>query len=217
MKSLALLTLLSITFLTFGQETKSIRNKGKNHYDIYEVLKKKKKIKHGLYEKYWNNDSLIMRGYYSNGEKTGIWEYFGYKGELKKKYDYDKYELIYFNSKADTVTDVIRENGQLIRVIIDLPPQYEGGDLKFRQFINESIEYPIEAVEMGIQGTVKICFYVTTEGIAVDHYIKESKDSYLDKEALRVVKLLPHPWIPAKVNGEPVEILITLPVVFKLG
>ena len=219
MNRVFLLVFFTLSIMSFGQKTKTIRSNGESTYEIYEVLKKKKKrrnIEHGSYKKYSSDDSLLVEGYYTKGQKSGEWSFYSWKGVLKKKYDYDNQEITYYNPKADTVTNLIRVNGELKRVILDWPPHYKGGDDERMRIIQENIEYPMKAIDNGESGTVEVCFFLTPDGKAIDHYVKQSVSTSLDEEALRVVKLLVD-WKPAKYKGKPIELLITVPITFRLG
>ena len=83
------------------------------------------------------------------------------------------------------------------------------------KFINDNIRYPIPAQEAGIQGRVVIRFVVSKTGEIRDVTVLRSVESSLDKEAVRVIKLMPK-WIPGKQNGNSVAVYFTVPVVFKL-
>ena len=81
--------------------------------------------------------------------------------------------------------------------------------------LSKNIKYPVIAQENGIQGKVILGFVVTKSGAISDVTVLRSLDPSCDKEAIRVVKLLPK-WIPGKQNGENVNVRYTLPVVFRL-
>ena len=71
------------------------------------------------------------------------------------------------------------------------------------------------AQENGVQGRVIIQFVVNQDGSIVDPVVMRSVDPYLDKEALRVIKMMPK-WKPGKQRGKPVRVKYTVPVTFKL-
>jgi len=83
------------------------------------------------------------------------------------------------------------------------------------KFLSGSIKYPVIAQENGIEGKVIIGFIVSKNGVISDVQVLRSLDPSCDKEAVRVVKLLPR-WIPGKQNGVNVNVKYTLPVAFKL-
>ena len=83
------------------------------------------------------------------------------------------------------------------------------------RFLNKNIKYPTIAQENGIQGRVILQFVVNKDGSIVDVVVARSVDPYLDKEAVRVVNMMPK-WKPGKQRGKPVRVKFTLPVTFRL-
>ena len=55
----------------------------------------------------------------------------------------------------------------------------------------------------------------STNPVAKTEVVSESVDPYLDKEALRVLSLMPK-WKPGKQRGVPVRVKFTIPINFKL-
>lgn len=70
-------------------------------------------------------------------------------------------------------------------------PQFPGGPAEMLRFIGPHLKYPEEQLKEGIQGRVVVQFYVDTLGRVCDPRIVRGKDSALDREALRVVRLFP--------------------------
>jgi protein TonB len=68
---------------------------------------------------------------------------------------------------------------------------------------------------MGIEGKVFVKFIVDKEGGISSMEIMKGINADLDKEAMRVIKLMP-PWKPGKQNGRAVKSQFVLPVYFKL-
>ncbi len=94
-------------------------------------------------------------------------------------------------------------------------PKFPGGDEALMKFLNDNINYPTEAMKNGIQGRVIVQFVVTKDGSIGEVKIIRSIDYLLDKEAIRLVKLLPK-FEPGAINGEPVNVWYTLPISFHL-
>ena len=99
--------------------------------------------------------------------------------------------------------------------VVEQKPQFPGGDAALLKFIQEHLHYPPMAQENNIQGRVVVQFVVTKTGAVGDVRVVRGKDPDLDKEAVRVVKLLPK-FIPGKMNGHAVNVWYTLPIQFKL-
>jgi TonB family protein len=99
----------------------------------------------------------------------------------------------------------------------DKRASYMKGDEKrfLEEWVYHYLEYPEAAVNNGIQGTVVVEFVVDTEGNVVNPVIRESAHHLLDEEVLRVVRVSPK-WSPAMLDGNNVNVKISLPVEFRL-
>ncbi len=98
---------------------------------------------------------------------------------------------------------------------VEVKAEFPGGEEALSQFLKDQIKYPPKAAKERIQGRVEVAFWIDKSGKVHDVKVVESVDKDLDKEAVRVCKLLPD-FIPATVNGEPVEVLFKLPIRFKI-
>lgn len=97
-------------------------------------------------------------------------------------------------------------------------PEFPGGAQKLMSFIARNIQYPKEIAqgEAGAQGRVIVQFIVDKDGNIINPRIVRGVDPYLDKEALRVVNLMPK-WKPGKLeDGTKVAVYYTIPVMFRL-
>ena len=97
----------------------------------------------------------------------------------------------------------------------DEMPEFEGGMEALYEFIRKVTNYPTIAREQQIQGTCLIEFVVQKDGTIGTVNVKASAHPLLDKEAVRVIKMLPK-WIPGKVNGKPVPVWYSLPITFSI-
>ena len=79
--------------------------------------------------------------------------------------------------------------------VVDVMPQYPGGDRELLKFIAQSIKYPTDAQEAGVQGRVICSFVVDKKGNIVEPKIIRGIDPSLDAEALRVIGMMPR-WTP---------------------
>lgn len=117
------------------------------------------------------------------------------------------------------IEEHVKENNlELLGSVSDFveePPQFPGGPSALFEYISKNIKYPIVAEENGVQGRVLVTIIVEKDGSITDVKVEKSVDPYLDKEAQRLVKSMPH-WIPGKQNGEPVRVKYTVPVTFRL-
>jgi TonB family protein len=100
-------------------------------------------------------------------------------------------------------------------IIVESMPEFPGGVEALKKFVSESLQYPKEALEKGIQGQVMVGFVVSKSGEITDVRIKSGIDPSLDNEAVRIAKSMPK-WTPGKQNGQGVDVFYKMPVNFSL-
>ena len=99
--------------------------------------------------------------------------------------------------------------------VVEQMPSFPGGQGALMSWLSSNIKYPVVAEENGVQGRVVCTFVVERDGSITDVKVVRGVDPSLDKEAVRVLKQMPH-WIPGKQNGSAVRVKYTVPVTFRL-
>ena len=87
------------------------------------------------------------------------------------------------------------------------------------EFIYKNIEYPREAEENKVEGTVVVSFVVEKAGKVTNAKVVRDIGSGCGEEAVRVVNLMNQKgivWTPRGSRGRPVRVQFNLPVRFKL-
>ena len=69
-------------------------------------------------------------------------------------------------------------------------PEYPGGKSALLKYIDEHLQYPQDALEQKVEGTVRVWYEVSDTGEVVDAKIVRSLSPSCDKEALRLVRSL---------------------------
>ncbi|MDR3652026.1 MAG: energy transducer TonB [Paludibacter sp.] len=106
---------------------------------------------------------------------------------------------------------------RLIDRIIEQMPQFPGGESALLSFIEKNLtKPPVAQHDNGVPGKVICRFVVEKDGSISNITVIRSLDPACDKEAVRVLKLLPK-FIPGKQDGKAVRVYYTLPVIFKFG
>jgi len=103
----------------------------------------------------------------------------------------------------------------------EVTPEFPGGESVLRAFIKNNMVYPIEAIKDSLQGKVYITFVVTKTGKVENAEIARGIHPLLDKEAIRVVSLMPDwkpgvQYYPGKIGAQKIAFSYTIPVNFKL-
>jgi len=94
----------------------------------------------------------------------------------------------------------------------DKPPRFENSKFDIDDFLHQNIVWP---KDIDAEGTVLVSFIVTYKGGISDVKIERSLMKEFDDEAIRVISLLPK-WIPGRVKGKKVDVIVYLPVRFRM-
>ncbi|MDR1524212.1 MAG: energy transducer TonB [Tannerella sp.] len=122
--------------------------------------------------------------------------------------------------QVDTYVPPVEEEEEeidenFVFVTVEKMPEFPGGDAALLKWIGEHINYPTIAAENGIQGRVACTFTVNADGSVSDVVVVRPVDPNLDKEALRVLKMVPK-FKPGEQRGKPVRVKYSVPVRFRL-
>lgn len=115
-----------------------------------------------------------------------------------------------------TTSTAQTKKNDMVFDVVEVMPQFPGGQIAMLKYIMENIKYPEQAMKEGIQGRVAVRFIVEKDGSISDVKPILSVHPLLNKEAVRVVKSMPK-WSPGKQNGKPVRVRFNVPVMFKLN
>jgi TonB family protein len=92
---------------------------------------------------------------------------------------------------------------------------FQETDSALFRFIGKQIRYPQAAIDQEIKGTNVVAFTIQKDGAVTDIEVIRDVGGGTGAEVLRVMKTMPN-WIPAKVNGKPVETRYRYPIRFHL-
>lgn len=100
--------------------------------------------------------------------------------------------------------------------IVQIMPQFPGGEEALAKFLSKNIRYPSLAADNGVSGIIFVRFVVGKDGSILEvETIGAKKGAGLEEEAMRVIRKMPK-WKPGRQNGENVMVNFNLPVNFKL-
>lgn len=107
------------------------------------------------------------------------------------------------------------DNGRIFTVV-EVAPEYPGGNAEMFKFLARNIKYPTRAYKADVQGKVFVNFVVTPDGEVKDVTVLKGIGHGCDEEAARVVSKFPK-WTPGKQDGKAVSVKYTIPISFMLA
>jgi len=168
--------------------------------EVFYVLKDNPTTKHGTYSKSLNGRKLCS-GNYTNGKRTGNWEFYNYNGSIDQVVNYDSFTLAKNTNEKNSSPN----------------PVLLGGMQMFYYVIGNTMNYPSDARRKGTQGRVYIKFTITEDGFPTNFEVSEGIGDGCDEEALRTFQSIGFEFFPAlNEQGERISSTMTLPVIFKL-
>jgi outer membrane biosynthesis protein TonB len=93
---------------------------------------------------------------------------------------------------------------------------FPGGSKALGEFINKNLQYPDQALQFHVEGTVYADVYLDSTGAVTSvEFPATHLGNGLEEETQHILMQSPR-WIPAKENGVRVKSKVTVPVVYKI-
>ena len=115
-------------------------------------------------------------------------------------------------AQVKSATTKAEDTQRVMCEFFEILPQFPGGDKALMEFLKKEVRQPDEAKD--VKGRVVIAITVETSGELTHFEVLRSVHPALDKEALRVAKMMPK-WIPGRICGKLVAVKYNLVVKFK--
>lgn len=99
--------------------------------------------------------------------------------------------------------------------IVEELPQFPGGAVELMKWLTRNLRYPYTAQQQKVQGKVVVQFIINKDGSVSDIKVVKSLNTDCDREALRVIRLMPK-WKPGVQHDKPCRTMVCIPINFKL-
>ncbi len=120
------------------------------------------------------------------------------------------------NSDKQDFIDAVTKFAKTQRYV-QQPAEFKGGLGALYDYLQTNITYPKEAKKEQLAAQVFVSFVIDWKtGLPKNVKIAQSSNKVFDSEAIRLIKNMPA-WEPAKKNGWPVGMLLTIPIYFHLN
>ncbi len=108
----------------------------------------------------------------------------------------------------------VKVDGEVFTVV-EQQPEFQGGMANLGSYLEKNLRYPAAAQKAKAEGRIFVNFIVTKTGEITDVQLLKGIGYGADEEAIRVVQNMPR-WIPARQNGQLVNVRYNLPINFQL-
>jgi TonB family protein len=176
-------------------------------------------------------DSAAVFAYYAKAHAASKSTHkHAYKTKKSKQVVADSYEPVLHHdaeiSSAPAATQPAAPDAKPVEVVVydvqmyyfkpDERASFPGGEKAFDEYLNRHLEYPDEALDKVIEGTVYPLVYLDETGKVekVEFHGDQLKYGF-QKEARRVLEASPK-WNPAKHAGKPVKSKFSIPITFDI-
>ncbi|GGG53519.1 hypothetical protein [Bizionia arctica] len=237
---------LFLGFIVIAQNPIKLKKITKKNFLIstsYQVLKSDKETKQGYYKEYnlfhkmlvvsgnyhlnkkdglwqeWFTSTRLPRsiGYYKDGKKVGVWEYYEFvDGKKLHTYNYDTNTLLYASKHHKTSEYHVIVNGEIVWDALDNPPLLIG------EFSYTKQDIGLAYITLKKKHPDKKDFFADVDIlIRKDGSIGDIKatTSFSNPDFLDILKAQINEtrgeWLPAELHGEKVDAYVSMR--FKLG
>lgn len=223
MKKIALIVFLSsLSFFSTAQDSVTTYYSGQRFDKIVDVEKAKYSqtitTHNGIItttQQDLKKNTVIYRQAMKGDEPVGVWISATGRGLAERDYNF---ELKYGNKDCANA-GALQEVSDFM---LDYPaiqytaPKLATGETNIMEFIRTRLRYPAHARRTGIQGTVDMVFTITKEGNVDDIVVTKGVHVSLDKESVRIIRLLKF-RNPPMINGESQDMCVRMPIKYKLN
>lgn len=102
-----------------------------------------------------------------------------------------------------------------IYTMVENMPEYPGGMEQLYKHISKNLQYPQQAMGLGIEGKVYVQFLVMEDGSLADVQVIKGVGAGCEEEAIRLISGLKK-WNPGKQRGNAVKTRMVLPITYNL-
>ncbi|MFT5600937.1 MAG: TonB family protein [Flavobacteriales bacterium] len=149
-------------------------------------------------------------GKFKNGNKEGEWKWYFENNQMSSKEQFSKDSVLnfqFFTEKGEEITEGLS---------YETEPEYPGGTDSLYIFLGDKMKYPAAAMDKNIEGKVYVSFIVENDGEVLEAKVIGSAHPLLDKEALRVINIMPN-WTPGIQHNQIVRVIYNIPINFQIN
>ena len=124
----------------------------------------------------------------------------------------DPFDAIYIPEPADEDS---LDHIDYVIIAQEMPKYRKGGLENFHKYIQDIVRYPQQAIDLRLEGKVFVKFIVNKQGYVTHIEVIQGIDPLLDNEVIAAINKSER-WKPGRQNGLPVNVAMSMPVIFRL-
>jgi len=167
-------------------------------------------LRSGKYSFYTPGGKPYASGFYSNNIPFRVWSFFDSEGQVVSSVNYSA-AIQYLKNFGD-----IELGEDSVQQAKKAPKFGKKGMKEFLSFIQDNAIYPPFNMINNEEGKVVCQFVIDKTGQLINVRIVEGLNEDFDLEVIRVLSLSPK-WKPGKNKGNPVNVMYTIPVHFRIS
>lgn len=162
-------------------------------------------------------DTLVY-GIYQDGQRCGVWKYFGDENALWVAYDFSKKSLVYVSEEINKVDSfMVKKGNSYVNLEVDNPPIYLSSKNEIEAIFLSRIKLAAEITANTKSGISIARFVVSKEGKIKEITSDLMLSGDLFPQIKEILETLEGEWIPAKANGEAIDAQYMLVLDIKPG
>ena len=200
-----ILIILILTCINaIGQNLKT-KKKSSTYYKEIFSFDKKTKQKQGLYFKIRkSNKDTLIKGFFKDDKKVGIWKFFDKDNTLYFAYDYNQNITTLEDSFKSTDSVHVKTNNEFKLTKVDNPALYIGFKDEVKTIIKETFNPPTSLFQKEESGFTIASFEINKTGEIQNISIESSNNINIEKAIKKSIQKIKNKWIPASINSKPV-------------
>jgi TonB family protein len=193
-------------------EVKTFQNGDIVRTNLYSLKADKK----GFFIRRIENNKIECEGYsltFFPFFRTDTWKYFEPTSGRNHMEEY-------YVTGREVGNMYITETGEKLKNVATFPekdPVFERDGKDLANYLATMIKFPPDALLANASGTVFITFIVDETGAVKNVRLLKGFFPSCDEEGLRVIRLTNGGWKPGSSKGKPVNVLLNVPIRFKLN
>lgn len=171
----------------------------------FHVLASDTRIKHGKYALFLKKDA-IEQGQYTDGKRTGIWQFYTSDNELELEYNYD----------TEKPLKILPHIGHKYSED-NYPAIFLGSPLHIRHYICSRTTYPLRERGEFKNCQVDVALHINSKGEYTGFHITRFSKEDFNQSVINAMKKIPEDWrwVPAVENGKKIDSEYVISIVFE--